>query len=162
MALRTRRRKRRNMRIIAISALVLVVAVVVFLLVSNGGNEQEQMPEATPTAQASSATPTATSVPSATPTLQPTASATPTALPTPDTSETLSVGDEGEAVFNLQVRLIELGYLNLDVATNSFGRKTETAVKKFQLDNDLVDDGVAGSETLGKIYAEDAKHSDEY
>ncbi len=154
------------MRIAAISVLAIIVGVVVFLLVSNGNQDSTQTPAPTATAAPASTQPAATSTPSATPTSAPTATptqtASPSASPTPDTSVTLSVGDEGEDVFSLQVRLIELGYLSLDVATDSFGSKTETAVKKFQLDNDLVDDGVSGPATLEKIYASDAKHADEF
>lgn len=55
----------------------------------------------------------------------------------------LRQGDRGQAVVWLQQRLIDLGYLD-DVADGAFGPKTLAAVKRFQADNAMDIDGVAG------------------
>ena len=56
-------------------------------------------------------------------------------------------GSSGEAVTQLQTKLNELGY-DCGKADGKFGAQTETAVKKFQKDNNLTDDGKAGPVTL--------------
>ena len=56
----------------------------------------------------------------------------------------------------MQERLIELWYLN-GAPTGYFGSDTETAVKKFQENNGLTVDGKIGSQTMEKLYSEDAK-----
>ena len=56
-------------------------------------------------------------------------------------------GSSGEAVTQLQIKLNELGY-DCGKTDGKFGAQTETAVKKFQKDNNLTDDGKAGPVTL--------------
>lgn len=62
--------------------------------------------------------------------------------------------DSGDswAVYSLQLKLIELGYLT-GKADGSFGKATETAVKAFQEDHGLEATGVADSATQEVIYA---------
>ena len=67
----------------------------------------------------------------------------------------LSVGAKGDDVKNLQQRLKDLGYLSGKV-DGAFGGGTKRAVIAFQRRNGLDTDGVAGQETLAKLYAEDA------
>ena len=67
----------------------------------------------------------------------------------------LTVGAKGEDVKKCQQRLKDLGYLNGKV-DGQFGGGTKRAVIAFQRRNDLATDGVAGQETLAKLYAEDA------
>ena len=67
----------------------------------------------------------------------------------------LTVGAKGEEVKKLQQRLKDLGYLNGKV-DGQFGGGTKRAVIAFQRRNGLDTDGVAGQETLAKLYAEDA------
>lgn len=89
----------------------------------------------------------------------PTIYATPTVEPTP--SPTIEVliekGAEGEDVLALQKRLMELGYLAIDEPTSYFGNATKAAVKLFQRQHDLQQDGICGEETMNLIYTEEAK-----
>ena len=66
------------------------------------------------------------------------------------------MGAKGEDVKKCQQRLKDLGYLNGKV-DGAFGGGTKRAVIAFQRMNGLATDGVAGEETLAKLYAEDAK-----
>ena len=81
------------------------------------------------------------------------AATTPTPAPTavPDTTVTLRKGNTGAAVQQLQNALVELGY---KVNTNgTYNNETASAVKEFQAANGLIADGVAGPNTLGKLYS---------
>ena len=62
-------------------------------------------------------------------------------------SSTLRKGDEGDAVKEMQKKLIQLGYLDTD-ATGLFGSATREAVKAFQKAQGISADGLAGSATL--------------
>lgn len=70
-------------------------------------------------------------------------------------SGTLKLGDKGEAVVELQKRLIELGYLSTS-ATGTFGEATKAAVMEFQKMAGLTADGVAGTSTVNALFASDA------
>lgn len=59
-------------------------------------------------------------------------------------------GSTGTEVTNIQTRLIKWGYLS-GTADGIYGAKTEAAVKKFQKNNGLTADGIAGSATLEKM-----------
>ncbi|MDD3109246.1 MAG: peptidoglycan-binding protein, partial [Eubacteriales bacterium] len=107
-------------------------------------------------AQTPALTPLPTQI--ATPTPIVTASPTPFLTPAPTTAPTptprmttLYVGDRGDNVRVLQVRLKELGYLagNVD---GIFGQQTRRAVERFQSYNGLTVDGIAGAKTLNKLY----------
>ena len=77
---------------------------------------------------------------------------TPTPSPVPQTNyTTLRKGDEGPEVVTLQQALAELGYLS-GAADGNFGTGTQTAVKKFQTDQGLEADGIAGKKTLEALY----------
>ena len=65
-------------------------------------------------------------------------------------STLLKAGDESTAVRQLQENLAALGYYSGSI-TGHFGSITQEAVKKFQRQNGLSADGVAGSKTLDKI-----------
>ena len=67
----------------------------------------------------------------------------------------LTVGAKGDEVTRLQQRLKDLGYLSGKV-DGQFGGGTKRAVIAFQRRNGLETDGVAGENTLAKLYAEDA------
>ena len=67
------------------------------------------------------------------------------------TQQTLKNGSSGELVSALQTKLKELGYYTGTV-DGEYGSATAEAVKKFQKNNGLTADGVAGNETLTKLY----------
>ena len=64
----------------------------------------------------------------------------------------LKLNSKGTDVRNLQQDLTTLGYYWAEI-TGNFGAKTETAVKRFQEENGLTADGVAGTKTLNAIAA---------
>ena len=62
----------------------------------------------------------------------------------------LSYGSQGDDVKKLQESLNQQGYsLSVD---GIFGSKTQQAVKDYQSKNNLAVDGIAGKNTLGKLY----------
>ncbi|MHC1786692.1 MAG: peptidoglycan-binding protein [Christensenellales bacterium] len=96
-----------------------------------------------------------TAVPTAAPTPVVTAAvATPT--PAAPSQTTLRIGSAGEPVVALQSRLITLQYLK-GKADGVFGTQTALAVTAFQRRNDLEADGLAGAETLTRLYSAAAK-----
>jgi hypothetical protein len=68
-----------------------------------------------------------------------------------DDDVTLRIGARGLAVSALQQNLRRLGYHLL--VDGDFGPATKVAVMKFQSDNGLVADGIAGPLTLGRVEA---------
>ena len=98
---------------------------------------------------------TSSALPSASPSPTPIPTPEPTPSPTPD--PTLQKGDENKRVQELQERLMDLGYLDVDETTQLFGPATKYAVELFQRQHELDQDGIAGPETLLKIYSDDAK-----
>lgn len=98
---------------------------------------------------------TDTEVIKSTPTPAPSITPEPTPTPTPD--PTLQRDDENERVQQLQERLTQLGYLDIDESTLLFGPATEYSVELFQRQHELQQDGIAGVETLQLIYSDDAK-----
>lgn len=79
---------------------------------------------------------------------------TPSALAS---SPTLRVGSSGSEVTRLQNQLIKLGYTDFTSATGNFGAETRTAVIRFQSNNGLVADGLAGNATQTRLYSSAAK-----
>ena len=72
------------------------------------------------------------------------------------TYSALRMGDTGQAVKNLQYTLYELGYYDGSI-DGVYGQTTSDAVRAFQIQNKLSPvDGVAGSNTLAKMYSSDA------
>ena len=59
-------------------------------------------------------------------------------------------GSRGQEVRNIQSRLSQWGY-NPGYVDGIYGAKTEAAVKRFQRNNGLTPDGIAGPATLAKI-----------
>lgn len=87
----------------------------------------------------------------------PGATAAPKATNTPKPTEALlKSGMSGDAVRKLQQQLKDLGYYNGKV-DGDFGAGTKEAVKKFQKNNKLSADGVAGQKTLDVLYSNNAK-----
>ena len=64
----------------------------------------------------------------------------------------LKLNSKGTDVRNLQQDLTTLGYYWAEI-TGNFGAKTESALKRFQVENGLTADGVAGTKTLNAIAA---------
>lgn len=88
------------------------------------------------------------------PTVVYTATPEPTPSPTPEVR--IEKGQEGEDVLALQKRLMELGYLAIDEPTSYFGNATKYALKLFQRQHNLEQDGICGNETLALIYSDEA------
>ena len=86
---------------------------------------------------------------------------TPTPSPTPNAngwvipSRTLRKGYTGDDVKSVQSRLQELGYYTGSVDGN-YGSGTMAAVKAFQGNNGLKQDGLAGSGTFAKLFSTSA------
>lgn len=78
------------------------------------------------------------------------------AVPTDDQNILIQLGDEGDNVILLQLRLQDLGYYNYKI-TGFFGDFTKDAVADFQKTNGIDDDGIAGAKTLDVLYSNDAK-----
>lgn len=79
----------------------------------------------------------------------------PDAEPAP---EYLRIGVRHEIVKKLQARLMELGFMDNDEPTDYFGEATQSAVKIFQRQNDLAQDGIVGDSTWDAIMSPEAKY----
>lgn len=67
---------------------------------------------------------------------------------------TYKKGSSGSDVEKLQNALVGAGYdVGSTGADGVYGKNTEAAVKKYQQDNGLTVDGIAGKNTLGKLYS---------
>ena len=148
--------------IIAFGLIVILIIIIVMIFRSmfSAGDSQKTPPAQanTPVAEAqnspnfivfgATATPGAQIIVTPTPAIE----VTPTPSPVPQTNyTTLRKGDEGPEVVTLQQALAELGYLS-GAADGNFGTGTQTAVKKFQTDQGLEADGIAGKKTLEALY----------
>ena len=70
--------------------------------------------------------------------------------------ENLKEGVEHSVVSELQTRLIELGFMENDEPTSFYGPVTAASVRRFQRQNNLEQDGIAGPQTRELIMAPDA------
>lgn len=151
-------------RILVFSLLIiLLLAVLYFLFFGNGlpaltGAKPSPSPTFATVDEALKELPTPTPTPSPTPTISPppTATPTPSPSPTPEVVVSLKKGSKGPEVVALQARLIELGYMKPGSNDGSYGSGTEAAVKAFQETNKLKADGIAGKDTQGRLYSEEA------
>jgi murein L,D-transpeptidase YcbB/YkuD len=66
-------------------------------------------------------------------------------------ADVLKIDSKGEDVTKLQSKLKEKGYFTVGV-TGHFGSITEAAVKKFQAENNLTVDGLAGEQTMKALF----------
>ncbi|MBQ3939370.1 MAG: peptidoglycan-binding protein [Clostridia bacterium] len=64
-------------------------------------------------------------------------------------------GDTGEKVLTYQNRLRELGYLTTE-PDGVYGKDTQMAVRRFQMQNQLIEDGYLGPSTIEKLMSDDA------
>ena len=72
--------------------------------------------------------------------------------------EYLREGVRHEIVKKLQQRLMDLGFMDNDEPTDYFGQVTLQAVKHFQRQNEMPQDGIVGDATWDALMAEDAKY----
>ena len=126
---------------------ILVYLTMVFVSSVQMAPEPSLVP-VTPTPATAEATMTASITPTPTPSHTP--------VPTPDITpnsayKTVKVGDRGEDVLQLQRRLTELGYYTGEV-DGAFGNQTRRSVERFQYQNGLSVDGIAGKRTLTVLY----------
>ena len=78
-------------------------------------------------------------------------------MPTPSaTPAMLSSGSSGDEVKALQSRLQQLGFYS-GVLDGDYGKGTRAAVKLFQAQHGLDDDGIAGQKTLEMLHSNDAQ-----
>lgn len=76
------------------------------------------------------------------------------------TYSNLSRGSKGESVRKMQQSLINAGYdVGSSGADGNYGPATESAVRRYQKDNGLSVDGIAGNNTLGKLYGTNSTSS---
>lgn len=156
--------KRKSVRKPSIKLIIGIAAaaiLAIIILASGGGKKKSVQPEPTVTvAQTAYVTVApATIPPTAAPTVAPmsvhTSAPRQTDAPAA-TVQTLKKGSTGQAVKDLQQRLIDLGYLS-GSADGDFGNKTAQAVKDFQVVHRLTEDGVAGPKTIEQIYSRYAR-----
>ncbi len=76
-----------------------------------------------------------------------------------ETNTYLKAGSTGAQVKIMQNRLIVLGYLS-GTANGKFETTTEEAVKAFQKRHNMYADGIAGPDTLTKLYSSSARKAD--
>ncbi len=136
--------QRQALVVLAVLAIVVVVAVAILVVKAVGGSD------------GTTVTPPASTVPTTapvatTPTTSTPAVTTPTSTRVP-TDAKLLAGSKGPAVTALQQALNELGY-DAGAADGSFGPTTTAAVTAFQKAEGLVEDGIAGANTLAAINA---------
>ncbi|MEA5049539.1 MAG: peptidoglycan-binding protein [Eubacteriales bacterium] len=135
----------RSMQIFIASAIVFVFVCIILIFAVSGSKHKK--------AEAMSMELTTATTPS--PTIALTVTPEPTPSPTPEVR--IEKGAEGEDVMALQKRLMELGYLAIDEPTSYFGNATKYAVKLFQRQHELQQDGICGNDTIALIYSEEAK-----
>jgi len=70
----------------------------------------------------------------------------------------LRVGMKHPVVLQLQQRLMNLGFMDNDEPTENYGEVTQSAVKIYQRQNKLAQDGIVGPDTLKAILSPDAKY----
>jgi len=95
----------------------------------------------------------------------PTPSSIPTEIPTqtpvPPTATTIAFTRnlyltepklEGDDILAVQLRLQQLGYVEVGKADGIFGALTDQSVRNFQMDHDLEVDGIVGQKTWEKLF----------
>lgn len=70
----------------------------------------------------------------------------------------LRKGMQHPIVKQLQERLMDLGFMDNDEPTEFYGEVSQAAVKVYQRQNKLAQDGIVGPETLEAILSPDAKY----
>ncbi len=70
----------------------------------------------------------------------------------------LRLGMQHPIVARLQERLMQLGFMDDDEPTDNYGEVTQSAVKVYQRQNKLAQDGIVGLDTLQAIFSPEAKY----
>ncbi|MBQ9902269.1 MAG: peptidoglycan-binding protein [Clostridia bacterium] len=119
-------------------------------------NTTSTIPETTESTGTATTENTVTS--STTPTTESTGETTlnTTAAIEPVIYEALSPGQQSDDVMKMQKRLSQLGYLGKKSCTGFYGEYTQKILKIFQEKAGLKQTGIADSETLARLYADDA------
>ena len=65
----------------------------------------------------------------------------------------LKIGDSSPVVLRIQERLMEFGYMDNDEPTTFYGEATSEAVKKFQRQMGMTQDGILGTETWDALFS---------
>ena len=140
--------------------LIIIIAMIMRSMFGAGGTPaavNTPVPQATATAQqnfivfGATATPNPQAVVTPTPRIEITPTPAPQE-PVQTSYKTLRKNDQGAEVIMLQQALVELGYLS-GATDGIYGTGTMTAVKNFQKDHELDDDGIAGQQTLSLLYS---------
>lgn len=150
--------RRRRIAALAALGLLLGCAVVIPLVVfGGGGNAVEQTTTPATTARTTTTAGTTTQARSTTTTTTTTSTSPSAALRVAlPAGTTLTRGDRGAAVTELQKGLAALGFAT-GRPDGTFGATTEAAVVDFQQSNNLPPDGIVGSDTVRLLNAALAK-----
>ncbi len=70
----------------------------------------------------------------------------------------LRLGMSHPIVIQLQQRLMDLGFMDNDEPTDYYGEVTQSAMKVYQRQNKLAQDGIVGPDTLKAVLSPDAKY----
>jgi peptidoglycan hydrolase-like protein with peptidoglycan-binding domain len=89
-----------------------------------------------------------------TPTETPEESPVPTTAPEP---QVLMPGGEDPRIAEVQLRLMELGYMEKDEPTTYYGYGTEYALQLFQRKHALQVDGLLGEKTMAALFSDEAQ-----
>ncbi len=102
---------------------------------------------------------TPASTPQPTPTPSPTPDPTPTPTPTrhPLNGDALIAGDAEPIVLDIQIRLMELDYLDFEQPDDEYSDGTADAIRAFQVRNGLHANGICDKETYEALFDDRAK-----
>ena len=70
----------------------------------------------------------------------------------------LRPGDQHQVVIQVQSRLMSLGYMDNDDPTTYYGNATADAIRKFQRQQGVKQDGICGIDTWDRLFAADAPY----
>lgn len=100
----------------------------------------------------------------------PSVTCTPSPLPMPGNAEevkeaetdlsayrTLKLGDSGEDVHNMKIRMYALGYFSTNSLNDQYTEATESRVKKLQKQNGMEESGIATPELQAFIYSDQCR-----
>ncbi len=100
--------------------------------------------------------PDVTPLPTPTPSPMPTPSPTPTPTRHPLNGDSLLVGDAEPIVLDIQIRLMELDYLDFEQPDDEYSDGTADAIRAFQVRNGLHANGICDKQTYEAMFDENA------